>query len=102
VMDGGRNLERTLHRRFADLRSEGEWFSPGPELLDYIASEADRWDGKNEVPNPIRLKNDAIRWARIACAYTGESITEYMSRVVIEQARKDIETGHARMHRIYG
>lgn len=35
-LDGGRRLERHLHRLFKDLRRHGEWFEPGPQLLDFI------------------------------------------------------------------
>ncbi|WP_327188273.1 hypothetical protein [Streptomyces sp. NBC_01334] len=28
--------ERQLHRRFGRLRLEGEWFRPGPELIEYV------------------------------------------------------------------
>lgn len=35
---GGRRLEKRLHRRFAAHRVLGEWFSPAPALLEYIAS----------------------------------------------------------------
>ncbi|WP_425282486.1 GIY-YIG nuclease family protein [Bacillus cereus] len=30
---GGERLERTLHARFANFRSHGEWFNPSEELL---------------------------------------------------------------------
>ena len=33
VIDGGRDQEKGLHRRFADLRTVGEWFEPGDDLL---------------------------------------------------------------------
>jgi hypothetical protein len=36
VVDGGRARERALHERFADTRVHGEWFSPSPELLEFI------------------------------------------------------------------
>ena len=35
----------------------------------------------------VRLTDEAIRWARIASGYTGESMVEYVSRVVA-RARK--------------
>lgn len=28
--------EAMLHRKFAHLRLEGEWFKPGPDLLEYV------------------------------------------------------------------
>lgn len=36
------DLERELHRRFAKHRVRGEWFSPAPEIITYIA--------ENETP----------------------------------------------------
>lgn len=35
-------LELALHKRFADSRLRGEWFTPTPELLEFIAQETDR------------------------------------------------------------
>ena len=31
-------FERRLHRKFEHLRLNGEWFSPAPELLEYIST----------------------------------------------------------------
>lgn len=36
-MKGGQELESTLHRKFKKYRKRGEWFNPGPELIEYIA-----------------------------------------------------------------
>lgn len=33
---GHRSFEYSLHQRFADARVRGEWFSPVPELLEFI------------------------------------------------------------------
>lgn len=30
------NVEKPYHKRFAHLRQHGEWFSPAPELLEFI------------------------------------------------------------------
>ena len=38
TIDGGREAEWVLHRRFAHARIRGEWFRPVPELFEYIAS----------------------------------------------------------------
>jgi len=35
---GGHAHEGVMHRAFADTRDSGEWFSPTPELLDFINS----------------------------------------------------------------
>lgn len=37
VIHGQRDLERAHHAWFAALRAHGEWFTPGEELLAYIA-----------------------------------------------------------------
>ena len=36
TVPGSQQAEHALHRQFADLRMEGEWFSPAPELIAYI------------------------------------------------------------------
>lgn len=36
ILPGGADLERELHKRFAHLRLQGEWFSPGDDLLEFI------------------------------------------------------------------
>lgn len=33
-----KRMEKDLHVRFASLRIRGEWFLPGDELIEYIAS----------------------------------------------------------------
>ncbi len=44
---------------------------------------------------PVRMSDEAIRWARIASGYTGESMAEYVSRVVAERGKIDAERLHA-------
>lgn len=34
--EGSVQVERDLHEQFAQYRAQGEWFDPGPELLQYI------------------------------------------------------------------
>jgi hypothetical protein len=48
---------------------------------------------------PVRLTDEAIKWARIASGYTGESMSEYVCRIVVERAREDAERLHAELHR---
>jgi hypothetical protein len=43
---------------------------------------------------PVRLTDEAIRWARIASGYTGESMTEYVSRIVEERGKEDVDRLH--------
>jgi len=37
TIDGGREVEWTIHNRFDHARIRGEWFRPVSELLEYIA-----------------------------------------------------------------
>lgn len=43
IPNGGMAVERKLHRRFSSFRMSGEWFSPSPELLSFIAKECQPW-----------------------------------------------------------
>jgi hypothetical protein len=36
ILDGGQDLERDLHVRFARYRLHGEWFEHSPELRGYL------------------------------------------------------------------
>jgi hypothetical protein len=36
LVRGGHQEERYFHDMFAKYRLDGEWFSPDPELIDYI------------------------------------------------------------------
>lgn len=40
TVEGGRRVEAALHRRFAALHTEGEWFRLEPPLTDYITAKA--------------------------------------------------------------
>jgi hypothetical protein len=55
VIRGLRSVEADLHRDFAHLRDHGEWFQPGPELLNLIETKAIPWDADAEA--------DEFRWA---------------------------------------
>lgn len=43
----------------------------------------------------VRLTDEAVRWARIASGYTGESMVDYVSRITIEKGQADAERLHA-------
>jgi hypothetical protein len=47
--------------------------------------------------SPVRLSAEAIRLAKIASGYTGESMADYVSRTIEERAAEDIERLHAEM-----
>lgn len=66
--------ERAMHQRFASDRIEGEWFSPSPALLAYIASvpplvQPERPAGQylrtEAVARRFRVSQATVsRWAR--------------------------------------
>ena len=43
----------------------------------------------SQKTRPVRLTEEAIRWARIASGYTGESMAEYVSRITEERGKED-------------
>lgn len=43
---------------------------------------------------PVRIADASLALARIASGYTGESVAEYVSRVIAEVASKDAERLH--------
>lgn len=49
---------------------------------------------KAQKTTPVRLTDEAIKWARIASGYTGESMSEYVSRTVVERGKEDAERLH--------
>lgn len=55
----------------------------------------DTMERKAQKTTPVRLTDEAIKWARIASGYTGESMAEYVSRVVVEFGMKDAERLHS-------
>lgn len=52
IVDGSFADERALHQRFDYSCVGGEWFQPGPKLLEFIERECRPWNGEDEVPSP--------------------------------------------------
>lgn len=46
VIRGERSLESDIHNLFGHLRSHGEWFRPGEDLLAFIQKKARPWPAK--------------------------------------------------------
>lgn len=51
--------------------------------------------GMAKRTTPVRVSDESLKLARIASSYTGESVVDYISRVIAEAADADIEKGHA-------
>jgi hypothetical protein len=50
LIDGDMADERALHKRFADYRIHGEWFSPAPDVLAFIGGET---SSAEWLPKPV-------------------------------------------------
>jgi hypothetical protein len=59
------------------------------------AIAAEKPMAKSRKNSPVRVDDEAIKWARIASGYTGESVAEYISRVITERGKADAERLHA-------
>ena len=60
-----------------------------------VEREGGVMEKKAQKTRPVRLTEEAMRWARIASGYTGESMAEYVSRIVLERGKADAERLHA-------
>jgi hypothetical protein len=98
VMDGSFSEETGLHRRFAHLRTVGEWFEPGDDLIGFIVAEGREWDGSDDIPkDDVSVKMDAgvVEDCRIAASFKRMSLAEYLSETMRGIAKRDIDEGYA-------
>jgi hypothetical protein len=63
-------------------------------MTEAPVQELDQMAKKAQKTTPVRLTDEAIRWARIASGYTGESMTEYVSRITAERGKQDADRLH--------
>jgi hypothetical protein len=55
TMQGGTITENELHRRFAHLRSHGEWFMPGLDLVRFINKRAEAWPPRDTEKDGYKI-----------------------------------------------
>ena len=44
---------------------------------------------------PVRINDEALRWARIAASYQGKTLADYVSDSLLAFAKADVERSHA-------
>lgn len=57
AIDGDLVAEKKMHNRFANLRVRGEWYAPGKELMEFIATLP---------PPPSVARRKTGRWGRLS------------------------------------
>jgi hypothetical protein len=77
VTDGARDEEASLHVRFESLWVVGEWFTPGPELLQFIAEHGRPWAREDDAPRVAFECPDRLRRAlRLRAARQGKKVSD--------------------------
>jgi uncharacterized protein (DUF1778 family) len=49
---------------------------------------------------PVRIDEESIKWGKIAASYKDMTLSDYVSEVVLEAARRDVELSHAEMTKV--
>jgi len=65
LFEGSIHDEARVHARFAHLRLQGEWFSPGSDLLDFINTNPGHYPGQATAPDPGQLQLQSETDARL-------------------------------------
>lgn len=80
------NEERRLHKQFADLRAEGEWFRAGGRLIDFIRANTTKPKWAKRLAARERHRPTAYefprRTHRIACLHG--PLPQFMTRAMFE------------------
>jgi hypothetical protein len=108
TMEGGRQREAEIHARFAHLRlGRTEQFRPELDLMEFIglplfvgsnpdAVEAMPAKQASALLTTVKMDAKVVEECRIAAAFRGLSLAEYISETMREAAKRDIDQGYAR------
>jgi hypothetical protein len=100
VMEGNLDEERAMHTRFHHLRIQPkrreEWFRPGSDLLEFIATQTRQWQEEDDAPLPAKLKAvlfqctpEFMEWLRELRRHCGQhNMNEFISNVLIDHAER--------------
>lgn len=103
TMQGGGLAERRIHQKFAELRTEGEWFKANDNLREFIrvvADEDDREFGPTGPKWKTKAKSPVLRRgqdAAIALRLLDEVISRHPGGTPIS---KSLEMAFQRLHAI--
>jgi hypothetical protein len=99
IVDGGPKDERCLHLKFARLKVEStpicEWFTPAPELIEYIRDATRPWTDADDSPSNATPNGLVIRclpewrdWLNRLAEHDRTSMAGVIDRAAIDYARK--------------
>lgn len=77
---GDSEYEKKLHKKFEAYRTNGEWFHPAAELLEYIENS------KNNKTTDEEIKT----WCHASCC-RGETELETFSKMMFHQAQMSLD-----------
>jgi len=90
VLPGSFTEETSLRHHFAHLQSHGEWFEPGDDLLAFIASHGQPWDGQDERSDKsVKIDRTLARQAAIIAEDQGLSTSAYLSELLRPLIERD-------------
>jgi hypothetical protein len=87
VMEGFREDEAKLHRRFSHHRVEGEWFLASEELQTFITENAEPWEPVKLVG--IKVDKWVIERAKLVAKNKGVDLFQYIHGILDPIVLKD-------------
>lgn len=91
ITDGSYPEEKSLHQRFAELRTVGEWFEPGDDLLGFIVAEGKPWSESGLKPVRLDLTEEVHRMLRKLAADDGVSMAAFTRDTLERVIREDFK-----------
>lgn len=87
TIPGTREMEKHIHREFANLRERGEWFRPAPALIRFIADTYPKGDGaaisERDQAICLLLKHVKVAMGLVSEAGRGVKMTrQHVQRVL--------------------
>jgi hypothetical protein len=101
TMEGDRDSEKNMHRKFYHLRiGRTEQFRPGSDLLDFIGampSSLTSLDFRDVRFLSVKIDAQVARKAKLVATYRGVTLAEYISSVVGDVVSQHLKEETAKM-----